>query len=92
MDGYGLADCAKRLGTVLLGRPDPTVQEMRRVAHEIQTIVGTDPVSHALHSVYEGALAEPVPAWLSDLIDRLPMGPPRSYRPRAKTTKGGKGA
>lgn len=92
MGAYGLKDCMKRLGLTLLGRPDPVGRQVQRVAREIQIITGTDPISLSLGAIYDRVVNEPIPADLSGLLNRLPLEGPRSYRPRVKTGKGGKGA
>lgn len=80
MTGYDFIECAKRLGGVLVGRVEPSVEQVRQLASEIATIVSKSPDT-ALKAVYDKYAQEPLPDDLLQLVKQLEPEP-RSYRPR----------
>lgn len=60
---YDFIGCAKRLGSVLIGRTEPSVQAVAEAASELH-----DRVGGSLRKLWNGTLHEPVPRHLSELI------------------------
>jgi hypothetical protein len=66
MAGDNLKACVMRMGTVLLGRTEPSVSEVSRAAKEIS--IGLN-----LATAYE-VLPDAVPAEFLDLLNKLDAG------------------
>jgi hypothetical protein len=70
-DGYSFINCAKRLGAVLIGRVEPSVEIVSAVASEIVEQVGRA-VDHPLRAAYAEVVREPVPTRFTELLKQLP--------------------
>lgn len=82
----GKLDCIKRLGKVLLGYVEPSVEAVKREAHAVVALVHQQPLAAGLHKVYDDSLGEPLPDHLAGLVDKLNKTEgPRHYVP----SKGG---
>jgi hypothetical protein len=80
----GFVDCAKRLGRVLAGRVDPSVEAVRRAAAEVREAVAMVSV----RAFYNGTVREPVPKELIDLVNALPSTGPQHFQPRRQKANG----
>jgi hypothetical protein len=64
MGGYGFKDCMVRLGGVLVGKPDPSVEAVQKEASAIKNLV-------SLRELYNSTVREPVPQRFTDLLGNL---------------------
>lgn len=78
----------KRLATVLIGKPEPSVDAVVEVARGINAL-SHDPASAALHALYDRVVKEPMPPEIMKELRAL-RGP-RHYVPSAKGGLNGSG-
>lgn len=86
MSGASKLDCLKRLAMVLVGRVEPSVEAVVEAAKGVSALAN-DPVSGALHRLYDGIVSEPVPQTIIATLNGAGPGP-RHYVP--SQGKGGK--
>lgn len=71
-NSYDFIGCAKRMGTVLAGRTEPSVTALTAAAHDVISASARLKVGDRLRDIYNAVLEEAMPAQFANLLDALP--------------------